>query len=109
MGEDTLNKRKRSIDDSGDREHKKTYIEDSRIGIEDLHLDVGQKYLLCQTRKAPSAYRISPFSSPLPHYPKYTSLPACPYLQGGFRQNWVNKELHRTSNPKVSSCDRGPL
>ncbi|ROT39239.1 mediator of RNA polymerase II transcription subunit 19 [Sodiomyces alkalinus F11] len=50
MGEDTPHKRKRSIDDVGDREHKKAHIEDSRIGIEDIHLDVGEKYLLCQTQ-----------------------------------------------------------
>ncbi|KAL2760723.1 hypothetical protein ACRALDRAFT_2039305 [Sodiomyces alcalophilus JCM 7366] len=50
MGEDVSHKRKRSIDDLGDREQKKAHIEDSRIGIEDIHLDVGEKYLLCQTQ-----------------------------------------------------------
>ena len=26
--------------------------EDGKLAIEDLHVDVGEKYLLCQTRKA---------------------------------------------------------
>lgn len=43
------NKRKRDVDDHGDREQKKVHVEDSRISIEDLHLDVGEKYLLCRT------------------------------------------------------------
>ena len=46
-------KRKRSPEDTGDRDQKKLHLEDSKLGIEDLHLDVGEKYLLCQTRKAP--------------------------------------------------------
>jgi hypothetical protein len=47
-------KRKNSFDDTGVREHKKAHLEDPRkIGIQDLHLDVGEKYLLCKTRKAP--------------------------------------------------------
>lgn len=47
-------KRKRAIEDSGDeREQKKVHIEDRRLGIDELHLDVGEKYLLCRTRKAP--------------------------------------------------------
>lgn len=41
------------MDDSGDREQKKVHVEESKLGIEDLHLDVGKKYLLCQTRKTP--------------------------------------------------------
>lgn len=54
MGEDSPNnKRKRPIDDLGDREQKKVQTEDRRLGIENLHLDVGEKYLLCRTRKAP--------------------------------------------------------
>ncbi|KAI0533052.1 Rox3-domain-containing protein [Xylaria digitata] len=45
-----LNKRKYSFDDNGTRGHKKVHIEDPRkIGISDLHLDVGEKYLLCRT------------------------------------------------------------
>ena len=50
---DVSNKRKRELEDSGDREQKKVHVEDSRISIKDLHLDVGQKYLLCRTRKTP--------------------------------------------------------
>jgi hypothetical protein len=51
--EESPNKRKRDVGDHGDREQKKVHVEDSRISIEDLHLDVGEKYLLCRTRKAP--------------------------------------------------------
>jgi hypothetical protein len=47
------NKRKRDIEDHGDQEQKKVHVEDSRISIEDLHLNVGKKYLLCRTRKTP--------------------------------------------------------
>ena len=47
------NKRKRDLDDQGDQEQKKVHVEDSRISIDDLHLDVGKKYLLCRTRKTP--------------------------------------------------------
>jgi len=53
MGEDSTHKRKRAADDSSEREQKKVQIEDRRLGIENLHLDVGEKYLLCRTRKAP--------------------------------------------------------
>ncbi|KDN63099.1 putative Rox3 mediator complex subunit [Colletotrichum sublineola] len=49
MGDDSPHKRKRSLEDLGDREQKKAHIEDSKTGIEALHLDVGEKYLLCQT------------------------------------------------------------
>lgn len=55
MGDDSPHKRKRPLEDLGDREQKKVHIEDSKTGIEALHLDVGDKYLLCQTRKAPFA------------------------------------------------------
>jgi hypothetical protein len=51
--EESSNKRKRDVDDYGDREQKKVHVEDSRIRIEDLHLDVGKKYRLCRTRKTP--------------------------------------------------------
>lgn len=51
--DDTPQKRKRALEDIGDREQKKVHIEDRRLGIEDLHLDVGEKYLLCRTRKTP--------------------------------------------------------
>ncbi|KAK3945068.1 mediator of RNA polymerase II transcription subunit 19 [Diplogelasinospora grovesii] len=50
MGDDTPHKRKRELDDLGEeRELKKVHIEDRRLGIENLHLDVGDKYLLCRT------------------------------------------------------------
>ncbi|KAK4168977.1 mediator of RNA polymerase II transcription subunit 19 [Cladorrhinum sp. PSN259] len=49
MGGDSPHKRKRAIDDLGDREQKKVQTEDRRLGIDDLHLDVGEKYLLCRT------------------------------------------------------------
>lgn len=51
--DDASHKRKRDIEDLGDREQKKVHVEDSRISIKDLHLDVGEKYLLCRTRKTP--------------------------------------------------------
>ena len=47
------NKRKWHVEDSGDRGQKKVHVKDRRLGIEDLHLDVGKKYLLLRTRKAP--------------------------------------------------------
>lgn len=59
--DDSSNKRKRELEDHGDREQKKVHVEDRRISIKDLHLDVGQKYLLCRTRKTPFyGYSISP-------------------------------------------------
>jgi hypothetical protein len=51
--EESSSKRKRDLEDHGDREQKKVHVEDSRIRIEDLHLDVGKIYSLCRTRKAP--------------------------------------------------------
>lgn len=53
VADESPQKRKRPIEDLGEREQKKVHIEDRRLGIEDLHLDVGEKYLLCRTRKAP--------------------------------------------------------
>ncbi|KAK2067918.1 hypothetical protein P8C59_001617 [Phyllachora maydis] len=48
--EDVSLKRKRALEDVGEeREQKKVQIEDRRLGIENLHLDVGSKYLLCRT------------------------------------------------------------
>ncbi|GJN85881.1 hypothetical protein PLIIFM63780_009455 [Purpureocillium lilacinum] len=49
MSEESPHKRKRPLDDVGDRDRKKMHLEDRKLGIEDLHLDVGDKYLLCQT------------------------------------------------------------
>ncbi|TQV93094.1 hypothetical protein V2A60_003593 [Cordyceps javanica] len=40
-------KRKRPLDDVGERDQKKVQY-DHRLGIEDLHLDVGPKYMLLQ-------------------------------------------------------------
>ena len=53
--DESSNKRKREVEDNGDQEQKKVHVEDRRLGIEDLHLDVGKKYLLCRTRKAPNS------------------------------------------------------
>lgn len=52
MGDDSPHKRKRHLDDVGDdRQNKKIHLDDCKLGIEDLHRDVGKKYLLCQSRK----------------------------------------------------------
>lgn len=62
---DSPNKRKREGDDMGGQEQKKTHLEDPRrLGIQDLHLDVGPKYLLCRTRKA-SLYSLTTYSAAL--------------------------------------------
>ncbi len=53
MTEDSPQKRKRPLEDVGDQEQKKVHIEDSSLDIQNLHLDVGHKYLVCKTRKAP--------------------------------------------------------
>ncbi|OTB07859.1 hypothetical protein M426DRAFT_53044 [Hypoxylon sp. CI-4A] len=58
------NKRKYPFDDSGYHEQKKVHLENRRVGIENLHLDVGEKYLLRSTRKAPSSL-IPPMSCPV--------------------------------------------
>jgi len=47
--EETSFKRKRDVEDHGSQERKKVHVEDSRLSIEDLHLDVGEKYLVCKT------------------------------------------------------------
>ncbi|KAK0720449.1 Rox3 mediator complex subunit-domain-containing protein [Lasiosphaeris hirsuta] len=59
MGDDSPHKRKRTTDDLGEREQKKVQIEDRRLGIENLHLDVGEKYLLCRTPHPPSRPLVS--------------------------------------------------
>ncbi|TPX08159.1 uncharacterized protein E0L32_001734 [Thyridium curvatum] len=59
MGDDSPQKRKRALDDLGDREQKKVHIEDRRLGIKDLHQDVGEKYLLCQTPLTPTFPNVS--------------------------------------------------
>lgn len=63
--DDASNKRKRGPEDHGDREQKKVHIEDSRLGIDDLHLDVGEKYLLCRTRKTPLFIKNLPLALPV--------------------------------------------
>ena len=57
LHEEVSNKRKRDVEDNGGRDQKKVHVEDSRASIGDLHLDVGEKYLLCRTRKAPTSTR----------------------------------------------------
>ncbi|ORY71718.1 Rox3 mediator complex subunit-domain-containing protein [Pseudomassariella vexata] len=57
---DSPHKRKRMPDDMGDHEQKKVHLEDPRrLGIENLHLDVGEKYLLCRTPYSMSLPRTS--------------------------------------------------
>ncbi|KAJ3574606.1 hypothetical protein NPX13_g4304 [Xylaria arbuscula] len=54
------NKRKYSFDETGVHGHKKVHLEDPRkIGIQDLHMDVGEKYLLCRTPHSISSPRMS--------------------------------------------------
>lgn len=62
--EEASNKRKRDEGDNGDREQKKVHVEEGRISMEDLHLDVGPKYKLCNTRKTP--FILNETSFPLP-------------------------------------------
>lgn len=52
--DEASNKRKRDVEDHGDRDQKKIHVEGSRPNIADLHMEVGEKYLLCSTRKIPS-------------------------------------------------------
>ncbi|PQE09441.1 hypothetical protein CJF31_00004301 [Rutstroemia sp. NJR-2017a BVV2] len=69
--DDLSNKRKRDVEDHGDRDQKKVHVEDSRLSINDLHQEVGQKYLLCRTRKNPFFLADLMFSYML-HQIKYT-------------------------------------
>lgn len=65
--DDSSNKRKREIEDQGDREQKKAHVdnvEEGRLRIGDLHVNVGKKYFLCKTRKAPC------FPTPSPSFGK---------------------------------------
>ncbi|KAI1503627.1 Rox3-domain-containing protein [Biscogniauxia marginata] len=60
MPDDHTHKRKNPFEDMGDHEQKKVHVEDPRkIGIENLHLDVGEKYLLCRTPHSVSSPRMS--------------------------------------------------
>ncbi|KAI2643623.1 Rox3-domain-containing protein [Xylaria nigripes] len=57
---DVSNKRKCSFDDTRAHMHKKVHLDDPRkINIQDLHLDVGPKYLLCRTPYSISSPRLS--------------------------------------------------
>lgn len=47
MADDSPHKRKRTLDDVGDRDQKKLHLDDFGVGIGELHIDVGEKYLLC--------------------------------------------------------------
>ncbi|KFX95348.1 hypothetical protein O988_05838 [Pseudogymnoascus sp. VKM F-3808] len=49
QADDLSNKRKREAEDTGDREQKKVHVEERKLCIEDLHLDVGKIYQLCRT------------------------------------------------------------
>lgn len=60
MTDVSSNKRKNSFDDTAARQHKKVHLDDPRkIGIHDLHLDVGEKYLFCRTPRSISSPRMS--------------------------------------------------
>ncbi|KAI1746290.1 Rox3-domain-containing protein [Xylaria scruposa] len=60
MTDVSSNKRKYSFDETGAHVHKKVHLDDPRkIGIQDLHLDVGEKYLLCRTPHSISSPRMS--------------------------------------------------
>lgn len=58
MGEDSPQKRKRSGDE-GERDQKKVDTEGRRYGIEKLHMNMDEKYLLCRTRKAPPSLALN--------------------------------------------------
>ncbi|EJT77507.1 hypothetical protein, variant [Gaeumannomyces tritici R3-111a-1] len=59
IGEESPQKRKRTLEDGGDRDQKKAHLEDRRLGIENLHLDVGEKYLLCRSQHRTPYPRVS--------------------------------------------------
>lgn len=55
MVDDSPHKRKRPLDDvGGERDPKKMHLEDRKLGIQNLHLDVGKIHLLCQKRTSSS-------------------------------------------------------
>ncbi|KAA8563687.1 hypothetical protein EYC84_011707 [Monilinia fructicola] len=58
QSEDSSNKRKRDVEDLGGRDQKKVQVEDSRPSINDLHQDVGKKYLLCRTLHKPQSMSV---------------------------------------------------
>ncbi|KAL8298781.1 hypothetical protein RB597_007413 [Gaeumannomyces tritici] len=59
IGEESPQKRKRTLEDGGDRDQKKAHLENRRLGIENLHLDVGEKYLLCRSQHRTPYPRVS--------------------------------------------------
>ncbi|UKZ93904.1 uncharacterized protein TrAFT101_008806 [Trichoderma asperellum] len=60
MLDDSPQKRKRPLEDVGDdRELKKPHVDDYKLAIEDLHRDVGHKYLLLQSPHPESFPRTS--------------------------------------------------
>ena len=63
------NKRKRTLEDDGDhRDAKKVHLGDQRLDIDDLHIDVGEKYLLLQIRKTLPVCRCCPLPPPPPRW-----------------------------------------
>src|SRR5262245_48572943 len=58
-GEDSPQKRKRALEDVGDREKKKLHLDGTKLSLNDLHLEVGEKYLLCRRPMARPQYRTS--------------------------------------------------
>jgi hypothetical protein len=59
MADDTPHKRKRSISDIGERDEKKMHLDTPLMIIDDLHMNVGKKYLLCETPLVFPKYHVS--------------------------------------------------
>lgn len=57
--DDSILKRKRSIDDAGDQMAKRLYTDAGVVGIEALHQDVGKKYRIRKTPVPVPAYQAS--------------------------------------------------
>ncbi|CRK26178.1 hypothetical protein BN1708_018206, partial [Verticillium longisporum] len=83
MGDDTPQKRKRSIGDVGERDQKKPHVEDGKLDIDDLHQDVGEKYLLCQTTSPPKSH----VRNPMVTRPSRT---ACARLTRATSSDWAS-------------------
>ena len=86
------NKRKRDADDHGNREHKKVHVDDSRISIEDLHLDVGKKNLLCRTCKTHFSMNLFIF---------WISAPVHVPISHAEKENLVNMQSNLQLTPLV--------
>lgn len=86
IGGDSPHKRKREADDMGGRAQKKVHVESGNLGIGDLHLDVGEKYLLCRTRKAPF-YLCDPISFAFP----------CTAIEAGLSTSLIRWRLWRSA------------